>query len=80
MYNASSDMKNTESHNIEVNLIKSDLIDLKKDIGNASKDDVNKIEEMNKIVDIAELILSFNDDDDQQGQGLKILTPNQNVQ
>ena len=80
MYNASSDTKNTESHNIEVNLIKSDLIDLKKDIGNASKDDVNKIEEMNKIVDIAELILSFNDDDDQQKQGLKILTPNQNVQ
>ena len=80
MYNASSDTKNTESHNIEVNLIKSDLIDLKKDIGNASKDDVNKIEEMNKIVDIAELILSFNDDDDQQEQGLKILTPNQNVQ
>ena len=80
IYNVSSDTKNTESHNIEVNLIKSDLIDLKKDIGNASKDDVNKIEEMNKIVDIAELILSFNDDDDQQGQGLKILTPNQNVQ
>ena len=80
MYNASGDTKNTESHNIEVNLIKSDLIDLKKAIGNASKDDVNKIEEMNKIVDIAELILSFNDDDDQQGQGLKILTPNQNVQ
>ena len=77
MYNASNDTKNTESHNIEVNLIKSDLIDLKKDIGNASKDDVNKIEEMNKIADIVELILHFNNNDDQQGQGLKILTPNQ---
>ena len=41
-----------------------------------NKDDMNKIEEMNKIVDIAELIIYFNNDD-QQGQGLKILTPNQ---
>ena len=76
MYNAFSDTKNTEKHNIEVNLIKSGLIKLKKDIGNTSKDDVNKIEEMNKIADIAKLILRFNNDD-QQGQGLKILTPNQ---
>ena len=51
------------------------MIDLKKDIGNTSKD-VNKIEEMNKIADVAELILEFNNDD-QQGCGLKILTPNQ---
>ena len=40
------------------------------------KDDVNKIEEMNKIADIVELILYFNNDD-KYGQGLKILTPNQ---
>ena len=57
MYNALSDTKHTEKHNIQVNVIKSSLIDLKKDIGNESKDDVNKTEEMNKIVDIAELIL-----------------------
>ena len=31
---------------------------------------------MNKIADIVEFILHFNDDD-QQGQGLKILTPNE---
>ena len=61
---------------MRVELIKSELIDLKKDIGNTSKDDVNKIEEMNKIADIVELILNFNNDD-QQGKGLKILTPNQ---
>ena len=53
------------------------MIDLQKDIENTSKDDVNKIEEMNKIADIVELILHFNNNDDQQGQGLKILTPNQ---
>ena len=51
------------------------MINLQKDIGNTSKDDINKIEEMNKIADIVELILNFNNDD-QQGIGLKILTPN----
>ena len=76
MYNDFSDTKYTESRNIKVNLIKSGLIDLKKDIGNTYKDDVNKIEEMNKIADIVKLILYFNNDD-QEGQGLKILTPNQ---
>ena len=69
MYNTLSDTKNTEKHNIQVNIIKNDLIDLKKDIGNASKDDVNKIEEIYKIADIVELILNFNNnDDDQHGQ------------
>ena len=39
---------------------------------------MNKIREMYKIADIVELILNFNnDDDDQEGKGLKILTPNQ---
>ena len=76
MYSALSDTKNIEKHNIQVNLIESGLFGLKKDIENASKDDVSKIEEMNKIVDIVELILYFNNDD-QQGQGLKILTPSQ---
>ena len=77
MYNVLSDTKNTGKHNIQVNLFKSGLIDLKKDITNESKDDVNKIEEMNKIADIVEFILYFNNNDDQQGQGLKILTLNQ---
>ena len=44
-----------------MNVIKSSLIDLKKDIENTSKDDVNKIEEMNKIADILELVLDFNE-------------------
>ena len=52
------------------------MINLQKDIGNTSKDDINKIEEMNKIADIVELILHFNNDD-QEVQGLKMLTPNQ---
>ena len=32
---------------------------------------------MHKIADIVELILNFNNDDDQQGEGVNILTPNQ---
>ena len=76
MHNTLSDTKNTEKHNIQVNLIKSSLLHLQKDIGNTSVDDVNKIEEMNKIADIVQFIYYFNIDD-QVGQGLKILTPNQ---
>ena len=72
MYNKLSDATKTEEHNIRINLIKSSLIDLKKDIGNAFKDDVNKIEEMNKIADVVELFLDFNERN-QGGQGLKIL-------
>ena len=58
----------TEKRNTQVNLIKSGLIDLKKDIEHESKDDVNKIGEMYKIADIAEFILKFNDDDDDDKQ------------
>ena len=76
MYNSLSDIKNTEKHNTSVNLIKSGLIDLKKDIKNESKYDVNKIEEMYKLEVIVELILNFNDQT-QEGDGIKILTPNQ---
>ena len=71
-----SNTKNTEKHNTLVNLINSGLIDLKNDIGNTSKNDVNKIEEMNKIADIVEFLLHSNNYD-QQEKGLKILTPSQ---
>ena len=37
---------------------------------------MDKIKKMNKIANIVELILYFNDED-QEGSGLKILTPNQ---
>ena len=49
---------------------------LKKGIENASKDDAEKTETLNEIKDIAELILYFNNED-QEGSGLKILTPSQ---
>ena len=80
-YQSPSNMYNTEKHSNkkrkknQVKVIESGLIDLQKDIETTSKDDVNIIEEMNKIVDMVQLILYFNNDD-QQGKGLKILTPN----
>ena len=56
-------------------MITNDITDLKKEIENASKDDVDKIKKMNEIADIVELILCFNNQD-QEGSGLKVLTPN----
>ena len=50
----------------------------KKDIENVSKDDVGKISKMNKIADIAELILYF-DNEDQERSVLKILTPSKTL-
>ena len=61
MYNTLSDINNTEEGNIQVNLTKSGLIDLKKDIRNTSKDAVNKIEEMYKVADIVELVPNFDE-------------------
>ena len=63
----------TENYKVKVNFTKDNF---KKDIENVSKDEVDKIEEMNEMADIAELILYFNNKD-QRGEGLKILTPNQ---
>ena len=60
----------TENNIVKVNFIKVYFTDSKKDIENAPKYDVDKIEKMNKIVDIVETILFFNNED-QQGKGLK---------
>ena len=68
--------EDTENNKVKVNFIENDLIDLKKDIGNARKDDVDKIEKMNKVADIVELILQRNNED-QEESGLKILTTSQ---
>ena len=76
MYNILINTRNTKKHNTIANLFNSGLFDLRKDTGNTSKDDVNKIEEMNKIANIVELILEFNNNDDQQ-EGLKTLTTSQ---
>ena len=64
-----------KKNNELVNIIKSGLGDLKNEIERMSEGDI-KIEKPYEIVDIVERILEFNRQS-QEGQGLKILTPNQ---
>ena len=63
-----------ENNKIQVNLINSGLRDLKEDIENMSEEEIEN-KNPSEIMDIAENILEFNRQ--QQGQELKILTPNQ---
>ena len=65
----------TEKNNKLVSLINSGLKDLKEEIKKMSKAEID-IEKPDKIVEIVEKILKFNEQN-QQGKGLKILTPNQ---
>ena len=66
----------TENNKVKVNFLKDDMTNFKKDIENASNDDVDKIKKMNKIANIVELIFHFNNED-QEGSGLKTLTSRQ---
>ena len=75
MYKELSKTKYTETE-VRVDLIKEVLNKMKKVIENVPKDDVLKIEENEKIIDIVERILELNNKT-QSGQGLKIITPNQ---
>ena len=65
----------TEKNNKLVNLINSGLKDLKEEIKKMSKEEI-EIEKPDEIVRVVEMILDFNKQN-QQGKGLKILTPNQ---
>ena len=66
---------NIEMKNQLVNLINSGLKDLKEEIKKMSKEEIDT-EKPDKIVNIVEKILKFNEQN-QQGQGIKIPTPNQ---
>ena len=70
-YNLNDRNKNNEL----VDIIKSGLSDLENEIKKMSEDEI-KNEKPYKIVDIVEKILKFNQRN-QEGEGLKILTPNQ---
>ena len=72
LYNQNNKNKNNEL----VNVIKSGLIDLENEIEKVSEDEI-KIEKPYEIVDIVKKILEFNKLKQQEGKGLKILTPNQ---
>ena len=65
---------NPQRNKIQIDLINSGLRDLKKEIEDMSEQE-KETEDPNGIVDIVEMTLDFNRQ--QQGQGLKILTPNQ---
>ena len=64
-----------EKNNKLVSVINSGLKDLEKEIKEMSKEE-REIEKPNEIVEIVKEILNFNKQN-QQGQGLKILTPSQ---
>ena len=64
-----------EKNNVLVSVINSGLKDLKEKIKEMSEEE-RKIEKPDKIVKIVKKILNFNKQD-QEGKGLKILTPNQ---
>ena len=70
-----SKTNDTEKNNKLVSLINSGLKDLKEEIKKMSEAEI-EIEDPESIVNIIEKILKFNKQN-QQGQGLKILTPNQ---
>ena len=80
LFRQMKDLKNNpkktkkKKNNKLVNLMKSGLSDFKNDIEKMIEDEV-KIEKPNEIVNIVENILEFNRQ--QQGKGLKILTPSQ---
>ena len=65
-----------EMKNQLVNLINSGLKDLKEKIKKMPKAEID-IEKPDKIVNIVEKILKFNEQNQQKGQGIKILTANQ---
>ena len=71
VYNTNDKKKNNDL----INVIKSGLSDLKNEIEKMSKNET-EIEKPDKTVDIVEKILQFNRQN-QEGQGLKILTPDQ---
>ena len=69
------EIKDKNKYNKLVNVINSGLKDLKEEIKKMSEAEI-EIEDPESIVEIVEEILKFNEQN-QQGKGLKILTPNQ---
>ena len=68
-------IKNKKKNNDLINVIKCGLNDLRNEIERMPENEI-EIEKADKIVDIVDRILKFNRQN-QQGKGLKILTPDQ---
>ena len=75
MYKVLYETNNKEKNSKLVNIFNSGLKDLKEEIKKMSKEEI-EIEKPDEIVRVVEMILDFNKQN-QQGKGLKILTPNQ---
>ena len=76
MFNDLQNLKdNPLKNDVLVHVTESGVIDLEKKIKEMSEEEI-KIEKPDKIVEIVEMILKFNKQN-QQGKGLKILTPQQ---
>ena len=66
----------TEKNNELVSVINSGFKDLKEQIKKMSKPEIEN-EDPELIVEIVKKILKFNEQNQQKGQGIKILAPNQ---
>ena len=75
MFKVLYETNDKEKNSKLVDIFNSRLKDLKEEIKNMSKEE-REIENPESVVKIVEMILKFNKQD-QQGNGLKILTPNQ---
>ena len=75
MYKVLRKTNDKEKNSELVNIFNSGLEDLKEEIKKMSKEEI-EIEKPDEIVRVVEMILDFNKQN-QQGKGLKILTPNQ---
>ena len=74
MYKVLRKTNDKEKNSELVNIFNSGLEDLKEEIKKMSKEEI-EIEKPDEIVRVVEMILDFNKQN-QQGKGLKILTPN----
>ena len=75
MYRNLNTTTDIEENKTKVNKIKNNLADLMMKFKNNPTNNAKKVKNRNNMMEIVELILKFNQLD--QGDGLKILTPNQ---
>ena len=76
MYKNLNTTTDIEENKTKVNKIKNNLADLMMKFKNNPTNNAKKVKNRNSMMEIVELILKFNQLD-QEGDGLKILTPNQ---
>ena len=76
MYKILRSINDKKTNSNLLDMFNSALKDLKEETKNMSKED-KEIEKPDEIIRAVKMILDFNEIDQQKGQGLKILTPNQ---